>query len=1253
LSFGQGANGTITGTVTDPSGAVIADARIQVKNNANGQVYTAVSTATGNYSVLQVPVGTYDLSATVAGFKTYNRVGLDLAAAQTMRIDVPLEVGAVGDSVTVTAEASLLKTEDSALVHNVTVSQMNNLPILSVGGTGTAASSGFRDPFALASMIPGINYGANATMVINGNPDDTMQIRIEGQTAGNTGGLRQYTGQTQPSVDAVQEVAVQTSNFAAEFGTAGGGIFNVTMKSGTNDFHGSVYDYSANEALNASQPYTALKTKTRRFDYGFTIGGPVRIPKLYDGRNKTFFFWSYEQFRERLNITSTTATVPTADYRAGNFAALIPASGNRFLREACATGATTSAAGLPCVGGSANYIDPLGNTILDGTIFDPSSTRDVFCPATGANCTPGATVSYRSLFPGNAIPVARFDPVSAKVIGLVPLPEGPNAASGQLGNNFQRPWASKRVSNLPSLKIDQTIGSTGRLSGYVQDTGTTSPYSFPNGNAEGLPEPITVARGTFIYTRTIRVNYDHTITPTMLLHIGAGWFHNNFDDHSPVLDNYGPVNTQTLLGLKPGTVTRTFPLITTFQSQALGGMSNIGTGGQGNSFERRPSGVVNLSWVKNNHSYKFGSEYRLEKYPQRTFTNTTGNYSFATTAGTVTTTNGTLQTALQGRNLSQGQTGFGLASFMLGQLQGAILAQPLVAGTSKTQWAFFAQDTWKVSRKFTLDYGLRWDYGTYAKEQYGRFANFDPNLPNASAGGHPGGQVYEAICKCNFAKNYPYALGPRVGVAYQINDKTVLRGGFGVVYTATGTVSGSAVNDANAGTPGFGQSVGLFRDGIPSVVQPQFPNFNSNAGQPNGAVVAGPGFLDANAGRPAKQYQWSVGLQRELSRNTVVEVSYVANRGVWWTSGTGNTPLSALNYVSPATLSRYGFSLNSASDGTLLNKQISGLNTTERSTLASRGVISPYANYSTGQTVRQMLVQFPQYSGGANPMMAPTQAPLGKTWYDALQVNLTQRFTRGLSFNVNYALSKNLDLMGTPDVGNTNLGKNLSANDIPQQLRMTAEYQVPKLRGNKVVSAILGDWGIGWYFQYQSAPVLARPANQGSQPISQWLGRGPGPAQYVAGQPLYSTNWTDYDGKVHTDELDINCHCFDPTKNVVLNAAAWSNIPNGQWGAQQSTIRQFRGIRTPNENINISRNFRIKERVVFHVRAEFANAMNRMRLLNAQGNQLVTIGNFTATQTKQQTGSNAGLYNGGFGTIVPLAGTFGQRSGTLIARLTF
>ena len=237
-------------------------------------------------------------------------------------------------------------------------------------------------------------------MVINGMPNASVQYRIEGQVSGVDNVLAAFTHFTQPSVDAVQEVAVQTSNFAAEFGSVGGGIFNVTMKSGTNQFHGSAYDYAVNEVLNAAHPFTHLRNRDRRHDYGFTVGGPVRIPKVYNGTNKTFFFFSFEQYRTASQIYTTSPavpTVPTADFRKGDFSAIIPASGVNGVPRPLLVG--TGASQRP-------YVDPLGNTnIFAGTIFDPNSTRPVTCnTAISPDCPAGSTVQYRTAFPGNVIP---------------------------------------------------------------------------------------------------------------------------------------------------------------------------------------------------------------------------------------------------------------------------------------------------------------------------------------------------------------------------------------------------------------------------------------------------------------------------------------------------------------------------------------------------------------------------------------------------------------------------------------------------------------------------------------------------------------------------------------------------------------------------------------------------------------------------------------------------------------------------------
>ena len=213
---------------------------------------------------------------------------------------------------------------------------------------------------------------------------------------------------------------------------------------------------------------------------------------------------------------------------------------------------------------------------------------------------------------------------------------------------------------------------------------------------------------------------------------------------------------------------------------------------------------------------------------------------------------------------------------------------------------------------------------------------------------------------------------------------------------------------------------------------------------------------------------------------------------------------------------------------------------------------------------------------------------------------------------------------------------------------MSTQYEVPRFRNgifsNKILSYALSGWGTGWYLNYQSAALVGLPTSSGTAPINDFLGYGPGPAQLIPGMNPWSVNWTDYSGKVHTTPLDINCHCFNPTTTQVLNPLAWTNVPNGTFGANQASIRSFRGMRTPSENANFSRNFRVKERYNFQVRAEFTNIFNRLQY------PAITLGNFATAPTLFTTGPNKGLNSGGFGTIVPEAGTSNQRAGTLVGR---
>jgi len=345
--------GTVTGTIADSSGAVLPGVNIVATNTQTRARFETVSTETGNYTLAQLSAGIYELAAELPGFKKYLRQGVTVLVAQTLRLDIALEVGAATEEVTVTADAPLLRSESSDVTTNVATERLNELPILGIGQS-RAGNGGIRNPLAAAQLVPGVKFISNTFITINGMTNN-YKIQIEGQDATNI--THTNSSQSQQAVDSIQEVAIQTSNFAAEYGAVGGGLFNMTMKSGTNRFHGTVYDYFVNEFLKAGTPYLPLtsdgrnpRDRQRRNSYGGTVGGPILIPGVYDGHNRTFFFFNFEQYRETRNLIQTT-TVPTPAYRDGDFSALLT--------------------------GRQLGTDPLGRAIMEGTIYDPATARVV------------------------------------------------------------------------------------------------------------------------------------------------------------------------------------------------------------------------------------------------------------------------------------------------------------------------------------------------------------------------------------------------------------------------------------------------------------------------------------------------------------------------------------------------------------------------------------------------------------------------------------------------------------------------------------------------------------------------------------------------------------------------------------------------------------------------------------------------------------------------------------------------------------
>jgi hypothetical protein len=1069
---------------------------------------------------------------------------------------------------------------------------MDNLPILQTGGS--AGSGGIRNPITAVALMPGsaLVIGVTGpTVRINGGVNNSQTMLVEGMDASNSLG-QGASQQNQVPADAVQEFAIQTSNYAAEFGQAGSAIMNITFRSGTNNFHGSAYEYFVHEKLNAGQPLLNIyntkpenllngnpRAKTRRNDYGFTIGGPAWIPKIYDGRNRTFFFFNWEQYRAGNNVIADAVSVPTADYRRGDFSrALLPNNlGN----------------------------DPLGRVIRPNMIYNPRTRQTL---------ADGRVVT--NPFEGNVIPTTDLDPVALKVQSLIPNPSNANL----LVNNFQGGYIQERVTQVPSIKVDQVVNAKNRFS--FSWNGTSTKCDFCAG-AEGLPLPVTAAIGTYIRAHTERLNWDTTLTPTILFHWGIG-FTQNWLGRPALADNY---DATTELGLK-GPFTgrgRTFPNFTGLNNAQSGGSTNISsTGALADDVFQQGTANASLSWVKGNHTYKFGGELRNQGDYRLDESGVNGTYAFAPQ-----------QTALPyvvaGNSNPQvmGQTiGFPYASFLLGLVNSGNVKPGSRARIGKKQIGFFAQDTWKITRTLTLDYGLRYDYSTYFQEQYGRMANLAPTLPNPAVGGYPGAVQYEANCDCNFANNYKLAFGPRLGLAYQINSKTVLRAGFAVAYTGTPqyNLAGGVVSANNPFGPNSdpGREVMTLAGGLPlTAEQIRWPNFSPGYFPVNALVGAGPtSVIDQNAGRPGRQYQWSIGLQREITRDLLVEAAYVANRQIWLTNGN----LVNYNYISTSRLQSQGLSLNNPADLTILNSSIT-------STGAARFQNQrPFPGF-TG-TVAQSLRTFPQFNGGLTPLWAP----IGNAWYDALQVKVTKRLSYGLDFTYAFTFSKELDTLssGNYDVENRQLFKSLSSNSRPFINGIGINYTVPAWDTNKVLSYALRDWQVGGFLQYASGVPFAPPVATTTPSLGNVAFKNTFQTR-VPGEPLFLA--------------DLDCHCFDPNSTFVLNPKAWVNPAPGQFGSA-TYYNDYRRQRHPIENLSFGRIFRLRESVTVNVRMEFTNVFNRAYINDP------TSANPAAPQSRL---TNTSQTTAGFGFInnaVLNQGTFatggGQpRQGQVVARLQF
>ncbi len=1195
--------GSLTGTVADATGALVPGAQLTLTNPETGTKFDTVSTSTGNFTIASVPVGRYRLIVEHAGFSKYDEKNIDIQLAQTTRVDVILKVGSTTESVEVTAESSLLKTENAEQETTLTGKQIAELPINFGIGAGA-----IRNPLSFIQLTPGATFNGWNNISINGGSNN-FNILFEGQESASAY-QNQVSDEEQPSVEAIEQFTLQTSNFAAEYGLIGnGGLYNFTSKSGTNQYHGSVYDYFQNTFLNAGIPFTggdfsggAPQTKVVKHlaDYGFSVGGPLTVfpwfsgnnpkwvPKIYNGKNKTFFFFNLEKYRDREFLYDGVFTVPNQSYLNGDLSNNLTVVGNRNLGTSFA-----------------------GQTLIQNTIYDPNSA-----------VLNSAGQRILQPFPGNMIPTTRINPVSAQLLKYFPAPN--IGTANQYVNNYSASGAFFKLQYIPSIKIDQNIGDKRKISGYYSQEDTDK-----SNGVDGLPAVISQVRDQYIRYKTVRVNYDETISPTLLFHFGAGFErHRNPDTDTVASTGF----CLTCIGINgaPGTG---FPRISGIGDSTYGGMSPaFGPNSRVLAIDSKPVATGSVTWIHGNHSIKGGFNWKIDQQISDNSLPVSPQFSFSSS-----------ETAqpLYGQVLPSGTgLGSGWASFLLGLYDSGSVGNAVLPTYRRTSWALFLQDTWKITRKLTLDYGLRWDLQQALRETHDRETTFGFAVPNENANGIPGGYVYDGYgagrCNCNLIPSYPYAIAPRLGLAYQLNAKTVIRAGWGLSYgqlaftASQPSTTGTGFNVINFNAQGNGVGAGVLGQPLPNVTTAALyaatydPGNLLNPGASIGGALAS--NIDRNGGRPPRVSQWNISVQREIFKDVVVEAAFVGNKSAWLNTGSN---LINYNAVNPATLAALGLGdLTNANTRSLLSSSITS------AAAVAAGFKLPYATFPTTGTVLQSLRPFPQYSS-----ISSLWAPLGDGWYDAGTLKVTKRFSHGLVASFAYAFAKSED-------STTNAGsiydrgsfKGLSATDFPNVISLSIDYNIPMpgfIAGNKLANGFLGGWRLGTIDTWQSGPLLAAPTSSNS--IGSYLSTGYTYEVRVPGVPLYLVN--------------INCGCIDPTKQQVLNPAAWQNQAAGVPGSNIHYYNDFRGQRRPVTSASLGKVFSIRERARFSIRAEFFNVLN----------QDLSLGNPSTSSPGNPLTYQNGLITGGFGTMNYTGITSNSvnsslptpRTGQLVARFEF
>ncbi|MGC4001107.1 MAG: carboxypeptidase-like regulatory domain-containing protein [Anaeromyxobacter sp.] len=634
LAFAQSERGNVTGAVFDPAGAGIAAAEISLTHIDTNTSLRTLATTTGEFTFPNVSPGAYRLEVTASGFKRFVRQNVMVSAASTIRVDAQLQLGQVTEAIEVTAALNAVQTEDAKVSTQVETRMVDELP-LQVAGS-------MRSPFNLVAVVPEAQ-GTGQALSLGGGQVAAWDATLDGHSVGtNRSGDTAEAALNTPSLESLTEFTVDTNGFKAEFGQAGGGILTFASKSGTNKFHGSLYDFARNDAFDARGFFARTKNIYRQHDFGFSASGPLYFPKLYNGRNRTFYFVSYEGFRNRVGRNGSIFTIPTPEMYKGDFR---------------------------------NWIDPNNRMI---PIYDPASTR----------ANPNGSGFIRDIFPDNQIPVNRFSAVAAAASTQAAIVQ-PNrgAAVGTRGyvvsNYLVNAGSLLSPTDKWSVKGDHVFNLKHRVS-FLWNSTAFKNKPGPDG-LPGLPEPLFNGQIQQWDTNAYRVTHDWTVTSSMINHFSFAWNTFRKNSYSINVDK----NWKSKLCI-PNVIdcNQNFPTLNFTEYTAWGSASYNGTDQPG-------WGIKNdFSYLRKGHTFKFGFQHQNQNANGFGQQDIAGRADFSF-----------LSTSIPGSTVFPASGGSSFASFLLGQALLGRTETIREVTQRYLYFGFYVQDDWRITRRLVLNLG--------------------------------------------------------------------------------------------------------------------------------------------------------------------------------------------------------------------------------------------------------------------------------------------------------------------------------------------------------------------------------------------------------------------------------------------------------------------------------------------------------------------------------------------------------------------